>query len=66
MVKRYVRPEPMTLAIGDGANDISMIQVIRSHSALCYLPERQRMQLVNAHTQAACLCALYRITCGNR
>lgn len=26
MVKRLVRPEPMTLAIGDGANDIGMLQ----------------------------------------
>lgn len=33
MVKQFVRPEPMTLAIGDGANDVSMIQVIfRAHN----------------------------------
>lgn len=27
LVKNNVKPEPVTLAIGDGANDVSMIQV---------------------------------------
>jgi len=27
MIRYGIKPEPLTLAIGDGANDVSMIQV---------------------------------------
>eukprot|EP00002_Diphylleia_rotans_P033011 TRINITY_DN698_c0_g1_i11.p1 TRINITY_DN698_c0_g1~~TRINITY_DN698_c0_g1_i11.p1 ORF type:complete len:1852 (+),score=333.99 TRINITY_DN698_c0_g1_i11:998-6553(+) len=74
LVKEYVKPQPITLAIGDGANDVSMIQeahvgigisghegmqaVQSSDYAIAQFRFLERLLLVHGHWNYMRLCKL--------